>query len=454
MTTGEAAREILLGWDFDEYDEDEEHPSWMISTAEKIVRGASAAGEAGFNSPLATDAPRADAPSSAPMEVAVPPHEEDAMDEPSEALVEAGVHALAPATSVQFESPNATVDALSPAAAVDEAVQPEDDDDDLEGSATEALVDAVVEELEPPAQVVQPTLPMAGGAAADEAVVAVIEAELEPPSPMAGATEADTPVQLKVEAAAPPEEEDNEEADEMLDEEEEYEDDEEDDEEAPGKGRLLRQRTMPSASASSDQSMEGMRVSILFSDAWFTGRVGRLREDGRHHVHFDDGEEHCIQLKEQENKGRLRWLNNLRPRLAPPATKASVEVKQEKKAASGDVMSDEVQIAKYAANVLSGLEVVEFAEGLRLHLSSRSNSGYKGVFRDKYGGEYVAYIQKRRADNIFGPSPATNKQLGRYATAVEAAVAYAKHVGEAPSLNGSQAALKAKVKAADSEEEE
>ena len=93
MTTGEAAGK-LVGWDFDEYDKDEDL-DWMIKVPGEVP-GASAAGEAGFNSPLATDAPRADAPSSAPMEVAAPPHEEDAMDEPSEALVEAGVHALAP----------------------------------------------------------------------------------------------------------------------------------------------------------------------------------------------------------------------------------------------------------------------------------------------------------------------------------------------------------------------
>jgi len=63
--------------------------------------------------------------------------------------------------------------------------------------------------------------------------------------------------------------------------------------------------------------------------------------------------------------------------------------------------------------------LVEEAEGLRLHLSSSSSTGYKGVY--EHSGRFVA--QDRRGGR--------NASLGTFDTAVEAAVAYARAVGQA-----------------------
>ena len=72
---------------------------------------------------------------------------------------------------------------------------------------------------------------------------------------------------------------------------------------------------------------------------------------------------------------------------------------------------------------MAALAVVAQAEGLRLHLSSSSSTGYKAVIKQA-SGRFVArhYVDGRR------------DSLGCFNTAVEAAVAYAKKVGEAPAL--------------------
>ena len=64
-------------------------------------------------------------------------------------------------------------------------------------------------------------------------------------------------------------------------------------------------------------------------------------------------------------------------------------------------------------------KVVEEAEGLRLHLSSNSNSGYK----------CVAYLGKSTASRPYCTKvQGGTRTLGTFATAVEAAVCYAKYV--------------------------
>jgi hypothetical protein len=68
--------------------------------------------------------------------------------------------------------------------------------------------------------------------------------------------------------------------------------------------------------------------------------------------------------------------------------------------------------------------VVEFAEGLRLHLSSRSSTGYRGVYYKPSNAKDRKYFAQLMEGSRF-------VSLGHYATALEAAVAYAKHVGEA-----------------------
>ncbi len=62
-------------------------------------------------------------------------------------------------------------------------------------------------------------------------------------------------------------------------------------------------------------------------------------------------------------------------------------------------------------------EIVEEAEGWRLHLSSSSNTGYKGVFR-KPNGRFLAQISRLASTN----------HIGVYDTAVQAAIAYARQV--------------------------
>ena len=64
--------------------------------------------------------------------------------------------------------------------------------------------------------------------------------------------------------------------------------------------------------------------------------------------------------------------------------------------------------------------LVAEAEGLKLHLSSRSSTGYKGVRKHTQAGRFVAcrYAGSR---TIY---------IGVFDSAVEAAVAYARAVGE------------------------
>ena len=80
-------------------------------------------------------------------------------------------------------------------------------------------------------------------------------------------------------------------------------------------------------------------------------------------------------------------------------------------------------------------EVVEQAEGLRLHLSSKSCTGYKGVtFSHSASKPYRAYVAQG------------NCTLGTFATAVEAAVRYARHVLEVKEAEAKEAEAKGGVK--------
>mgnify|MGYP002033769553 CR=1 FL=1 len=65
-------------------------------------------------------------------------------------------------------------------------------------------------------------------------------------------------------------------------------------------------------------------------------------------------------------------------------------------------------------------EVVEEAEGLRLHLSS-NKTGYRGVTYNN--GKPKPYLARYSGGSSY-------QYLGQFATAVEAAVFLARHVGE------------------------
>ena len=64
------------------------------------------------------------------------------------------------------------------------------------------------------------------------------------------------------------------------------------------------------------------------------------------------------------------------------------------------------------------------SEGLRLHLSSSNGTGYKGVFKDTS----KPTVRFRAGHSVAGKTVS----LGSFGTAVEAAVAYARAVGQAP----------------------
>ena len=76
--------------------------------------------------------------------------------------------------------------------------------------------------------------------------------------------------------------------------------------------------------------------------------------------------------------------------------------------------------------------LVAVAEGLRLHLSSKSKTGYKGVC------EHIRNSNKFAAKHYATDGATVN--LGSFDTAVEAAVAYARAVGEAPEPDAASAA--------------
>ena len=80
---------------------------------------------------------------------------------------------------------------------------------------------------------------------------------------------------------------------------------------------------------------------------------------------------------------------------------------------------EEAEEAEEAEGAEGAEEVVEEADGLRLHLSSNSNSGYKCV---AYSGKSTAL--RPYCTKVQGGT----RNLGSFATAVEAAVCYAKYV--------------------------
>jgi len=87
-------------------------------------------------------------------------------------------------------------------------------------------------------------------------------------------------------------------------------------------------------------------------------------------------------------------------------------------------VKEEVELAPPITNNTmapsAAAEVVEEAEGLRLHLSSTSNSGYRGV--TYYNGKPKPYLAR------YYQGGNNHLYLGMFSTAVEAAVSYARHV--------------------------
>ncbi|EOD20879.1 hypothetical protein EMIHUDRAFT_117407 [Emiliania huxleyi CCMP1516] len=104
-----------------------------------------------------------------------------------------------------------------------------------------------------------------------------------------------------------------------------------------------------------------------------------------------------------------------------------------------------VHLAKCKRRVLNAQakEAAPEAEGLRLHLSHTSSTGYRGVWR-LASGRFVAH-RDRAHRRTMRPADGKKASIGYFDTAVEAAVAYARAVGEAAAAAG---------KASDSDERE
>ena len=99
--------------------------------------------------------------------------------------------------------------------------------------------------------------------------------------------------------------------------------------------------------------------------------------------------------------------------------------------ADDDAEVMEVEGVETAAAAVLAAAVVKEAEGYKLFLNSKSATGYKGVTKRPDG--------TFRAD--FWDSALTNVSLGSFQTAVEAAVAYAKHMAASsvyPDENGQE----------------
>jgi len=77
--------------------------------------------------------------------------------------------------------------------------------------------------------------------------------------------------------------------------------------------------------------------------------------------------------------------------------------------------------AEGVAEEEEALTVVSEAEGMQLHLSAKCSTGYKGVWRDPTPNVTEPFQVRTRRDG-------RQVSLGSFATAVEAAVAYAKHM--------------------------
>ena len=143
---------------------------------------------------------------------------------------------------------------------------------------------------------------------------------------------------------------------------------------------------------------------------WYAGAVAAVRADGSLDIAYDDGDQE--------------------PGVPPHLVRAEGGDEDWEDLAA---VVEERPAARMAPSPAA--EVVEQAEGLRLHLSSKSCTGYKGVtFSHSASKPYRAYVAQG------------NCTLGTFATAVEAAVRYARHVLEVKEAEAKEAEAKGGVK--------
>ncbi|EOD28286.1 hypothetical protein EMIHUDRAFT_114210 [Emiliania huxleyi CCMP1516] len=119
---------------------------------------------------------------------------------------------------------------------------------------------------------------------------------------------------------------------------------------------------------------------------------------------------------EEEEAAEAREMEAMEAEEAEEATAAAAAAAE---GAEGAPEEEEAAEAAGTAAVSAAAPLATEAEGLRLHLSSSNATGYRGVCADR-----SRYQAKHRAGERM-------VYLGTFATAVEAAVAYARAVGEA-----------------------
>jgi len=173
--------------------------------------------------------------------------------------------------------------------------------------------------------------------------------------------------------------------------------------------------------------------------------VGLVTESEGYRLHLSStGSTGYLGVFRREDCGRLKFVamvslhDGHRMRLTylgvfPTAVKAAVAVAKAKLQSSSGGPSSAVQVGPVPTAPPRRAPLVAEAEGLRLHVSSRSNNttGYTGVV--KHGSRFKA--QDRRDGKAVS--------LGTFDTAVEAAVAYARAVGQAPAQGSAAASSEA-----------
>lgn len=151
---------------------------------------------------------------------------------------------------------------------------------------------------------------------------------------------------------------------------------------------------------------------------WFPGVVTSANDDGTFAVQYTDGDyedsvlpEYIQSIKEEEED----------PEWQPVSAQAV------RKGGRKRPLSSESEAVAADRRLKMAAPLTSFADGHHLHLSSKSSTGYLGVTST------IDQRSRSRPAKPFkatGPSsgPCSGQFLGSFATAIEAAVAYAKHV--------------------------
>ena len=194
----------------------------------------------------------------------------------------------------------------------------------------------------------------------------------------------------------------------------------------------------------------GTNISVKWPDgSWYDGvvaeRIEGIDEPVQHYIQYADGDYCCHDLEYRTYRqldssaqlsSVLKLLNAKTPRTTSTSRKASLpepEIKKQKLAdpgvASGgpsaEFDDDEDMDAMDPMEEEDDTTAVTEAEGYQLILSDKSNTGYKGVSRTKAAGSsqpFKMFLYRNGRNTV-----------GQFATAVEAAVAYARLLGEANS---------------------